>query len=102
MNDLVKNKIIDLARLCAKHHVARLELFGSAVTGDFDPEHSDFDFIVTFQREKEINAADQYFGLLEDFENLFGRHIDLVEAGAMHNPYFVRRANESRALVYAA
>lgn len=102
MNALVKNKIADLARLCAKHCVSRLELLGSAVAGDFDPERSDFDFLVEFRREKEINAADQYFGLLEDLEELFGRHIDLVETGAMHNPYFIRRVNESRTLIYTA
>ena len=102
MNTLVKNKLVDLKHLCTKHRVSRLELFGSAVTGDFYPEHSDFDFIVEFQREEGINPADQYFGLLEDLEELFGRHIDLVEAGAMRNPYFIRRANESRTLVYAA
>lgn len=102
MNALVKNKITDLARICSKHRVSRLELFGSAVVGDFDPERSDFDFLVDFRREKEINAADQYFGLLEDLEALFERHIDLIETGAMHNPYFIRRVNESRTLIYAA
>ena len=102
MNAIVENKIVDLARLCAKYSVLRLELFGSAVSVDFDPERSDFDFLVEFRRGKEINAADQYFGLLEDLEGLFGRHIDLVEAGAMHNPYFIRRVNESRTLIYAA
>lgn len=102
MNAIVKNKIVDLERLCSKYRVSRLELFGSAVAGDFDPERSDFDFLVEFRREKEINPADQYFGLLEDLEELFVRHIDLVEVGAMHNPYFIRRVNESRTLIYAA
>ena len=37
-----------IVRLCEAHGVARLEVFGSAADGRFDPARSDFDFIVTF------------------------------------------------------
>lgn len=102
MNSIMESKIDELKKLCAKYYVLRLELFGSAVSGDFDPQRSDLDFLVEFHRTIEMNAADQYFGLLEDLEKLFERRVDLVEAGAMRNPYFIRRVNESRALIYAA
>jgi uncharacterized protein len=36
--------------LCRRFHVRRLDVFGSAARGDFDPEHSDVDFIVEFDR----------------------------------------------------
>jgi hypothetical protein len=45
---------------------------------------------------------ERYFGLLESLQELFARHVDLVEIGAMRNPYFIRRVNESRKLIYAA
>lgn len=39
----------DIRRLCHQHHVRRLTLFGSAVTGNFDPARSDLDFVVEFE-----------------------------------------------------
>lgn len=81
-----------------------LEVFGSAADGTFRPESSDFDFLVEFfplglgPREH----YESYFGLCEDLEGLFARKVDLVEAGPMRNPYFERRVNESRKLVYGA
>ncbi|MBV8575147.1 MAG: nucleotidyltransferase domain-containing protein [Acetobacteraceae bacterium] len=40
-----------LRALCRCFHVRRLDLFGSAARGDFDPERSDVDFLVEFDRE---------------------------------------------------
>ena len=37
-----------LARLCRQFRVERLELFGSAAKGTFQPDSSDVDFLVTF------------------------------------------------------
>jgi predicted nucleotidyltransferase len=92
----------DLADICRRFHVAQLELFGSAATDEFDPQHSDFDFLVTFGDVPASQRFDAFFGLQQALADLFGRPVDLVEAGAPRNPYFIRRLNESRRLVYAA
>lgn len=91
-----------IAELCRKHHVRRLEVFGSAADGSFDPESSDLDFLVEYLPLQPGEHYEAYFGLLEDLEEMFGRKVDLVETGAMRNPYFIRRVNESRTVVYAA
>jgi uncharacterized protein len=41
----------ELRALCRRFRVRRLDLFGSAARGDFDPIHSDIDFLVEFDRE---------------------------------------------------
>ncbi len=46
--------------------------------------------------------ADRYFGLLEDLELLFHRRIDLVEAGAIRNPYFRREVDANKYTLYDA
>lgn len=102
MTQMLHERCESLSALCAKHDVARLEVFGSAATGDFDPLHSDIDFLVLFRRTPALTPADQYFGLLEDLVRLFGHRIDLVEAGAVRNTYFIKRLNESRQVLYAA
>src|SRR3712207_3903826 len=80
--------------------VQRLELFGSAANGTFDPRRSDLDFLVVFEPNGSAGAADRYFGLMEGLEGLFGRPVDLVELGAVRNPYFLRGIEGSRRVLY--
>jgi predicted nucleotidyltransferase len=102
MNALIENHREAIESLCRQYHVERLEVFGSAADESFDPKRSDVDFLVVFEPCTPSEHYDRYFGLVESLEALFQRHVDLVEANAMRNPYFMRRVNECRALVYAA
>ncbi len=102
MIQLLLDKRDLIEALCRKYHVAKLEVFGSAADGSFNPDTSDLDFLVEFQRVDVMNAADQYFGLLEELETLFARRIDLVCAAAMRNPYFIKGVNATRKPLYAA
>ena len=102
MAPIVEAKRRELIELCRRYQVRRLDLFGSATSDAFDPERSDLDFLVEFLPLRSSEHFDAYFGLLEGLQELFGRPIDLVEAQAMRNPYFIRRVNESRNLIYAA
>jgi predicted nucleotidyltransferase len=88
--------------LCRQYCVVRLELFGSAARGDFDPEHSDLDFFVDFEDLGWKGSFRRYMGLKIDLEELLGRPVDLVEPKAIANPYFALVANRYRTLVYAA
>lgn len=92
----------EIARLCAQFAVRRLELFGSASAGAFDPTRSDLDFLVEFDSAPGMTPFEQYFGLKESLEALFGRAADLVMTGAPQNPYFLSTVNKSRRLLYAA
>ncbi|MDP3858719.1 MAG: nucleotidyltransferase domain-containing protein [Stagnimonas sp.] len=91
-----------IADLCRRYGVRSLELFGSASTEDFDPLHSDVDLLVEFQDASPAGAADRYFGLKEDLQNLLGRSVDLVMLGALRNPYVLRAVNRQRDRLYAA
>ena len=81
---------------------ARLDLFGSATSGTFDPQVSDLDFLVTFSATVAMSRADQYFGLLEALERLFGRPVDLVTHNSRRNPYFIRASDASGVNIYAS
>jgi predicted nucleotidyltransferase len=99
----VEQHLDDLRLLCERHHVRRLDLFGSAAaeTG-FDPARSDLDFLVEFLPLQPGEHADAYFGLLEGLETLFGRSVDLVMIHAVRNPYFRESVERGRRPVYAA
>jgi len=43
MVTIIKEKIREIEALCKQYGVTKLELFGSAVTGEFDEAKSDLD-----------------------------------------------------------
>lgn len=92
----------ELAALCRRYHVRRLELFGSATRADFDESNSDIDFLVEFEPSEPAAFAHTYFGLLEALEALFERPVELVSIEPIRNPYFLERINRERTLLYAA
>lgn len=102
MHPLIATHRVTLEELCRRFHVRRLEFFGSAATGNFTPDRSDFDFLAQFQPLRPTEHADAYFGLLMALEDLFQRRVDLVEEGAIENPYFRDAVKETKAPLYAA
>lgn len=102
MNRLIEDNRQEMERVCRRHHVRRIELFGSAAGPGFDPTQSDLDFLVTFKELDSDEYADAYFGLLEDLQALFQRPVDLVVESAIQNPYFRQAVESTRTLIYAA
>lgn len=92
----------EIAELCRRFHVRRLEIFGSAVGGDFDPQRSDVDFLVEFTDNAHAMSFSNYFDLKEALEDLLDRPVDLVEAKAVKNPYLRASINRTREPVYGA
>lgn len=90
-----------IAALCTEHGVRRLVVFGSAFTGDFDPDRSDVDFLVEFLDDLE-HRFDAYFDLKDALAQLVGRPVDLVTGRALDNPYFAASVQRSSEELYAA
>jgi predicted nucleotidyltransferase len=101
MTQAIEEQRDALAELCLRFHVGRLEIFGSAATGGLRDD-SDLDFLVEFRRVGSMTPADQYFGLLEALEELFGRAIDLLTDRSLRNPYLISSVEKTRQLLYAA
>jgi uncharacterized protein len=101
MIQLVEQHRPEIAALCRKYGVRKLELFGSAASGQFDPTRSDIDFFYEFDSNPK-NLADRFFGLSEDLEQLLGHSVDLVSGGDARNRYFLQVANRHRVTLYAA
>lgn len=102
MLPLIRQHRARIDQLCRQYGVRTLELFGSATDPSFDAERSDLDFMVEFADRKAEGAADRYFGLHEDLQTTFGRPVDLVIRGAIHNPYVLRTIDQQRLSLYAA
>ena len=100
---IIQEHLDELTALCREFGVERLEVFGSVVTGAFDPLLSDIDFLVTYPTCYDYGP---WMGRVQDFEQrlseLFGRRVDLIIAKKFRNPYFARSVDQSRRLLYAA
>jgi len=92
----------ELRDLCRRFQVRRLDVFGSAARGDFDPARSDLDFLVEFEPLQPGAYVDAFFGFKEALEQLFAKQVDLVTAASIRNPYFRQNVERTRALLYAA
>ena len=90
-----------ISAICKRYHIHRLEVFGAAARGDdFNPASSDADFLVEFALDAQPDLP-AFFGAKTDLEKLLGRGVDLVEPGAVRNPYVLASINRNREAVYA-
>ena len=96
MIPLVEDRRAEVAKLCERYGVERLDLFGSAAGEGFDPEESDLDFVVSFERRAPQDLFRRYFGLEEDLEALFGLGVDLVMEGALGKSQPLRRGRRGK------
>jgi predicted nucleotidyltransferase len=92
MHAEIAEKRLDLMALCRRYGVVRLEVFGSASRGgDFKPERSDVDFLVTFMPAARNDLA-AFADFKEALEALLGRPVDLVEREAVEaSRNYIRR-----------
>jgi hypothetical protein len=89
-----------IAALCRRYGVAKLDLFGSAAVGGFDEATSDFDFVATFSRAGEPGYADRYLSFCEALEALLGRSVDVVTERSIRSPEFRHEVDAARRKVY--
>jgi len=102
MIGLLQSKREAIAAACARHHVARLEVFGSALREDFKADDSDLDLLVDFEPMEPYARVEAYFGLLDELRQLLKREVDLVMVGAVKNPYIARDIERTKRPLYAA
>lgn len=100
MHPQLEEKCQEIAALCRRYRVRRLEVFGSAARAkDFDPARSDADFLVDFAPDSDMRT---YFELQEKLSELLGRPVDLVDPSAVRNPYVRASIDRAREVVYGS
>ncbi|WP_048438745.1 nucleotidyltransferase family protein [Caenimonas sp. SL110] len=102
MHALIDQRRAEISHICEAHHVRKLEVFGSAARGtDFDPAKSDADFLIEFE-PRTTRRLELYLQVKEALEVLLQRSVDLVEPGALKNPFVLASINRNREVVYGA
>lgn len=103
MAPLIEQHLEAIRALARAYGVARLEVFGSACTPDFEPDRSDIDFLVEYPPDYDFGP---WLARLQDLEadlgKLLNRNVDLVTTTALRNTWFRREAEKTRAVIYDA
>jgi predicted nucleotidyltransferase len=96
MISIEKDKI---RKLCSKHKVDKLYLFGSATNETFTAS-SDVDLLVSFKDIDLKQYFSNYMNLKEKLKKLFKREIDLLEEQTLKNPILIKSINKNKELIY--
>jgi predicted nucleotidyltransferase len=101
MISLISDNLQSISTLCEQFEVRKLEVFGSAATGTFDPATSDVDFIVDLGGYAPGTAV-RYLDLIDGLQQLLGRSVHLITGDSIRNPYFREAVDEQRVTIYEA
>ena len=99
MNKLLENNLEQIKSYCQEYDVEKLHAFGS-ITSDSFTAKSDVDLLIKFKNISIEKYTDNYFRLHELFEIIFKRKVDLVTENSLSNPYFIKKINQTKALLY--
>jgi hypothetical protein len=77
VHPIVQAKRAEIAALCRELGVLRLDVFGSAVTEDFDLDRSDVDVLVETEPGRLTLA--EYFALQTGLQRSLGRDVDILD-----------------------
>ena len=97
--ELLQAKLQPLLELCERYGVEKLELFGSAPRGEFDPAHSDLDFIVQMKGRREPGCAARFCDFADALEVPYRRPVDLLTELMIKNPYFKAAIAQERTVL---
>ena len=89
-----------IADFCKRWKIAEFALFGSAARRELRPD-SDIDVMVTFASDNAWSLWD-VVDMKAELAQIFGRDVDIVERGAIRNPYRHDHIMRDLAIVYAA
>ncbi len=102
MDKIVSDKRDEIARLCKKYKVKRLDVLDPEISAEFGPGGNPLDFIAIFQESDSRKRTDAYLNLMVELADMFGRsrYVFLGIEKTPYDSYFDQE--ETRDIVYAA
>ena len=97
---ILKDNIQSLVEICKRHHVSKLFVFGSAISGKFDATHSDIDLVVELLPMPPEEKGEHLLELWDELEALLQRKVDLLTDQPIKNPFLRKDIEQSKRLIY--
>jgi len=103
VNPLIEENLEAIRALARAFGVARLEVFGSVNTPEWDHATSDVDFLVEYPPDYDFGPwLKRRHQLRRSLEGLPGRKVDLIVVSALRDPLFAQEAAKTREVLYDA
>lgn len=101
MIDLITDNLDAIRTLAMTHGVRRLDIYGSAATGEFDQDTSDLNFIVDLG-DYSPGTAFRYLDLIADLEDLLKSEVHMVTESSIDDPLLRAILAGQRETIYEA
>ncbi|GEM_PF-101490 len=99
MQEIIKNNISKIIKICRKYKISKLYVFGSVLNNNFTSE-SDIDFLYQFSKIKFVDYSDNFDNFKQELENSLQRKVDLVCEKYLSNQYFIENVNKTKILLF--
>lgn len=102
MHPAVEKHLDEIRAAAERYGVEKLEIFGSAMTPEFDVDRSDVDFIVHYPPGYDFGVyLSRYLEFEEELGEILERPVQLVMTSALRRDSFRRNAEATRTPIYA-
>lgn len=89
-----------IADICKTLRIKRMYVFGSATKNTFN-DTSDIDLLISFEDDISTEEySDNYFILHQKLRDLLKREIDIITEKSLSNPYFIKKIDAEKLLIY--
>lgn len=88
-----------IKKVCEKHSVEKLYVFGSVLTPEFT-NASDVDFLVRFRQIHLKDYFNNYLDLKNQLAQIVEKPVDLLEEQTLKNPILKKSIEQTRILIY--
>lgn len=99
MIDIIEQNRDKLIALCVENEIKGLWLFGSAASGNWDPERSDLDFLFDIG-DYDRTAGQRWMRFNAGLIDMFGENFDLVSRPAVRRPDFRATLDQTAVPIY--
>ena len=99
MNKLLEHNLAQIINCCKENDVEKLHAYGSITTENFT-DKSDIDLLIKFKNIPFEQYTDNYFRLHALFKKIFKRNVALITENSLSNPYFIKKINQTKTLLY--
>jgi hypothetical protein len=101
LNPAVAPKVPEIIEACKRYGVRSLALVGSATQTDPVVQPNDLDVLVRLDPDP-TGYARRYFDLLRELEGIMGMPVEVIDDGAIENPYLRAEFDATKVVLYEA
>lgn len=100
MHPILKTYKNSISEICKSLRIKRMYVFGSISKNTYNDE-SDIDLLISFEDDLSTEEySENYFTLHHKLRELLKREVDIITERSLSNPYFIKKIENEKLLIY--